>query len=115
MAVHLITAHFLLSKKLSNNQQTIKTRLQKLHRRKSTIKTGKLLHKKKTKQKQKKPLSRYRPFSVIQRQKKQKNNLVFGLGGQTSLASVTIKSQIKVTELESSRYRGLLGVRVTYS
>lgn len=39
----------------------------------------------------------------------------FGLRGQTSPASLTIKSQIKVTELESSRYRGLLGVRVTYS
>lgn len=39
----------------------------------------------------------------------------FSLGGQTRPASLTIKSQIKVTELESSRYRGLLGVRVTYS
>lgn len=44
-----------------------------------------------------------------------KNCFVFGLGCQTRPASLTIKSQIKVTELESSRYRGLLGVRVTYS
>ena len=77
---------------------------------KAQSKTRKLLHEEHPPNKKR---SRSAHFLVTRRQKAA--SLFFGLRGQTSPASLTIKSQIKVTELESSRYRGLLGVRVTYS